>query len=60
MWLKGEGGLQHQLLDVNATLKENLTDRTITEFPVLHVLTKGTGTLRNDNSEKSNMEGTSA
>lgn len=42
VWLKGEGGVAH-LLAVNSTIKENLSKRTLTEFPQLHVLSKGAG-----------------
>ena len=43
VWLRGEGGVAHHLLDTASTLKENLSNRTLTEFPILHVVTKGAG-----------------
>jgi hypothetical protein len=46
VWLKGEGNMTHQLLEMNLTLKENMCNKTITEFPHLHVLSKGAGPLK--------------
>lgn len=43
VWLEGERGVAHQLLVIDSTLKENLNNRTVTEFPVLHVVTRGMG-----------------
>lgn len=43
VWLEGERGVAHQLLATNSTLRENLSNKTLTEFPLLHVLTKGAG-----------------
>lgn len=45
MWLEGEMGVAPQLLDTDLTLKDNLSNKTLTEFPVLHVMTKGAGPL---------------
>ena len=43
VWLEGQGGVAHQLLDVQSSLCSNLKDRTVVEFPVLYVVTKGAG-----------------
>lgn len=43
VWLEGERGVAHQLLTTNYTLRENLSNKTLTEFPLLHVVSKGAG-----------------
>ena len=40
-WLLGERGGNHQLLDVTSSLRENLSYKTIIEFPTLYIVTKG-------------------
>lgn len=43
MWLEGSGFTVHQCLDTTSTLRDNFSNKTIAEFPVLHILSKGAG-----------------
>ena len=58
VWLEGERGVAPQLLDTGLTLKENLSNKTLTEFPVLHVMTKGAGPLTGTDRTKGRTIGT--
>lgn len=58
VWLAGEGGVAHQLLDVEATLKNNLMNTTLLEYPCLLVVSKGVGAPGLLKSEKDKDRGT--
>ena len=43
VWLEGGRGVSPHLMTLTSTLKENLNNKTIIEFPEFHVVSKGAG-----------------